>query len=815
VTVRVRNPEIGLIRDFHPDENGEYSFPVPPGNYEVTVIPDQTEHTGYSPAPGSVVSAGQDVVIPETELPARNSVIRGVVKDDSGNGIPGVPMDVWDPVTEARFTAVTDADGNYELALPAGEYLIMQSVSQGSDIFSQAGQQRVTLAEGADETAGEIEMESAPHTIIGSIKSTTGKLLRDAEGWAYGRFKDSLRAVARTRVKGGEFTLNVPAGTLYVGLELVPGSGYSFADEKEAVLSRRKAGGTAGAAISEMLKYEQTVQVDGSRTAKRVTIILEANDASIKGVLQDADGKLVSDVPGRVLATPAGEKSAAQTCDIKDGRFEFMVAEGVWNLSYELDTDRYMRSPALPIRVGALSGKAVTEKITLFPMGRVVSSLVKDDSGNPAVGVLARVRLPGGGDASGGVFEARAVTDYKGAFEIFVPSAESPARGWGQSASVTTAVSRCQAEEDEHEPPFMLTGTVLTDLEGVPQTVITKLETLRDIEYFSEYSFTYALRGALRSYYSYHQHKSLILEKAGSGHTFGMVQSCLREAAASTTRPASRPSGWRDAREDDPPFKLRSADTFIAGTVSDEDGEPVPGASVSGHSGDGQKAYGRTDESGDYRLYVARAGENGSNAWTLRAVSEAGDSSWSRSDSLLLDISGTDKTVIAEDISLKSEDDPLPRAEIEEFSPEDGISLTLSDGTRIQIPGNAVSTTGETLKLIVTPLAEGLPDTAENRVITHGYDITIYESGRSLSGELHKDVLITLRCDADDLEKAGIRARDIRPASFSETSGRWLPAENFTRDETGLRIRFRTNHLSVWALTGIVTEGLTGQITFR
>ena len=58
------------------------------------------------------------------------------------------------------------------------------------------------------------------------------------------------------------------------------------------------------------------------------------------------------------------------------------------------------------------------------------------------------------------------MTDSKGAFEIFVPSAESPARGWGQSASVTTAVSQCQAEEDEHEPPFMLTGTVLTDLGG-------------------------------------------------------------------------------------------------------------------------------------------------------------------------------------------------------------------------------------------------------------------------------------------------------------------------------------------------------------
>ncbi len=180
---------------------------------------------------------------------------------------------------------------------------------------------------------------------------------------------------------------------------------------------------------------------------------------------------------------------------------------------------------------------------------------------------------------------------------------------------------------------------------------------------------------------------------------------------------------------------------------------------------------------------MARADENGSNAWTLRAVSEAGDNTWSRNDRLLLNISGTDETVIAEDISLDSDADPLPRAEIEEFFPGDGISLTLSDGARIQIPGNAVSTSEETLKLIVTPLAEGLPDTAGNRVISYGYDITIYEteSGRSLSGQLHKDILITLRCDADDLEKAGIRTGDVRRPPSRKHPGAGSPPKTSPR----------------------------------
>ncbi len=815
VTVRVRNPDTGLTRDFHPDENGDYAFPMPPGSYEITIIPDESKYPGYTAAPPSVISTGNgDISIPEISLPARNSVLHGSVKDSQGNSVPGISLDVWNPEGGTRFTAVTDAEGNYEIALPAGEYLVMPSPGGGSGILYSDAPQRVTLEPDASETADEIRTESAPHTIVGTVRSRDGKMLEDVDAWAYTRMEDSPRAVARTRVSRGEFTLNVPAGTQYVGLELAPGSGYSFAEEKETSLGRRKPGisasATAEAAIAEMSEHEQTVRVNGRRSVTNVTVILEANDASVKGVFQDATGNPFSDVPGNVFVAPEGNKSAWQQCEIKDGKFELKVAEGMWNLSYSLDTDRYLRSPALPIHIRAVSGNAVIESISLVPMGRMVSGQITNADGNPAVGALARVRLI----AAGGVFEALAVTGSDGKFEVFMPSAgtERTARGWGQQASVTTAVSQCQAEEDEHEPPFMLTGTILTDLggEGVPQTVITKLETLGDMEYSSEYSFTYALRGAIRSYHSYHQHKSLILERAATSHTFGMVQSCLREAAASTIRPASRPSGWRDAREDDSSLKLRNADTFIAGTIFDGDGKPVRSAFVSGYSADGQKAYGRTDGNGDFRLFVARAGENGSNAWTLRAVYESEDA-WYRTDGILCDLSGTEKTVLVENLILKSVTDiPLPRPEIEEFPAEHGLTLTLSDGTQIQIPGNAVPTSEDTVRIFVTPRAEGLPHTADNRVISYGYEISLYEkeSGMRISDRLDKDILITLRYTDEMLEEWGMTARDIRPSSFSKTSGSWLPAREVTLDKEARKIVFQTDHLSLWALTGMVTEGL-------
>ncbi len=280
-----------------------------------------------------------------------------------------------------------------------------------------------------------------------------------------------------------------------------------------------------------------------------------------------------------------------------------------------------------------------------------------------------------------------------------------------------------------------------------------------------------------------------------------MVASCLRESAARTTLPWNRPGWGRDAKEDDGvTLKLRGADIFLAGTVPDTEGNPVPGASVSAYSGDGQKMDGRTDISGDYRLYIARADENSGNDWTVTAVRESADGKYHRGR-IQCDASGTDQTVPAEDISLTSRGE-LSVTQTGEFRAEDGWSHTLSDGTRIQIPGNAVPTDEEFVKAIVEPRADGVPESSGNHIISHGYSVSLFEreSGREILGMLDRDILMTFRYSGTDLTDQGIQAQNIRPAYFSEASGSWQRAESFTPDTSANRITFQTGHLSVWAL---------------
>ncbi len=120
--------------------------------------------------------------------------------------------------------------------------------------------------------------------------------------------------------------------------------------------------------------------------------------------------------------------------------------------------------------------KAAVANILLTPLGNMVSGQVTDDTGEPASDILVWVRVPRGEGDSGGILEARVLTDSDGKFEVFVPG-ETGKRGWGSQASVGTAVQRCNAEEDEYEPPFELTDDSFDELTdaGVPGSVIASL----------------------------------------------------------------------------------------------------------------------------------------------------------------------------------------------------------------------------------------------------------------------------------------------------------------------------------------------------
>ena len=245
-------------------------------------------------------------------------------------------------------------------------------------------------------------------------------------------------------------------------------------------------------------------------------------------------------------------------------------------------------------------------------------------------------------------------------------------------------------------------------------------------------------------------------------------------------------------------LKLRDADTVLEGKVL-MNGQPVRNAFVYAYSADGQKADGLTDSTGIYQLDIARVktGENGSNSWTLKAVlKQTADGMCYRSDGIHADISDAADKVAVSDLTLKSAGG-LPEPEMSEFKTEQGWTHILSDGTGIHIPEN-VTTGSLSLKAVIHPRTEGVPDDSENRCIGYGYFIEIY-AGENILGTLDKPVAITLGYTDEALAKWGLEEEDIRPAYFLENSG-WQAMDSFVIDKENNRIVFETDHLSVWSL---------------
>jgi hypothetical protein len=300
----------------------------------------------------------------------------------------------------------------------------------------------------------------------------------------------------------------------------------------------------------------------------------------------------------------------------------------------------------------------------------------------------------------------------------------------------------------------------------------------------------------------------------------GSVRQSSRSARAASSRRGT-PGGSASIE-----LTLRETDTVLAGTVLDTStGKGVKGAFVYAYSGDGQNASGVTaDDSGAFQLKVARAGEGegDSNIWSVSATWEPSDSSiYYRSSTETIDISGTDYTVTVPELSLEASGTPAS-AEVYEFSSASGGNCLLSGAgtasggkkqdsaaqaqglTGAEIPANVISAgQAQTLKITVDPQTQGLPETATDQLVGPGYAVAMYskETGKKFDSDLNKEITLTFSYTDEQFSGRGIGETNIRPAYFLEASGSWQPVKNFTIDTEKNTVTFRTDHLSVWALT--------------
>ena len=248
---------------------------------------------------------------------------------------------------------------------------------------------------------------------------------------------------------------------------------------------------------------------------------------------------------------------------------------------------------------------------------------------------------------------------------------------------------------------------------------------------------------------------------------------------------------------------LRDADTFLEGKVI-RNQTPIAGAYVSAYSQDGQKVHAYTDQNGVYQLQVARSDTKEGNTWKISAAYKPGEENiYYRSNETSFQISGTEPTVSVSNLSL-NEMEILPGTETYTFNVEKSWTRTLSDGTQIQIPANAmpIQRKETEVKITIEPRVEGLPDNLEYQIVNYGYAVTAREkkSSREILEKFNTEVLFIFRYTDAQLSALGISESDIRPAYFSESANAWQPVKSFTIDKTNNKVSFHAKHFSIWSL---------------
>jgi protocatechuate 3,4-dioxygenase beta subunit len=252
--------------------DGSYDLLVTAGKWEVNAMPDSSKNY-YNPKPPArlTVVAGTAAVA-DFVLYAADAGIEGSVVDVSGNTLADLygfvelssGVDVYGTAGSGSIGGPLER-GRFSFKAPAGSYSLRLHLPSGS-AYSAGAAQSVTLVAGQT-TSAVLKVNKNTSVISGSVIKEDGGVVTGIDIHIFATSQGGIWQEAKFDRSTGRYTLNVSAGTWYLGYYLDPTAGFISAREPNI-----------------------EVRVAEGATAKYDIKIAKA-DAMIKGRVSDPQGK--------------------------------------------------------------------------------------------------------------------------------------------------------------------------------------------------------------------------------------------------------------------------------------------------------------------------------------------------------------------------------------------------------------------------------------------------------------------------------------------------------------------------------------------
>ncbi|KAI2514176.1 protein of unknown function DUF11 [Fragilaria crotonensis] len=394
------------------DSNGAYIFSnVEPGAYFVVetnpdgypsnVSDEDSTPDGDSGDSNKAVDNSIPVTLQKSEsdtgndfVDSNNGAISGTVKDDDGQALKNVVIQLKDSAGSIIKTAATNVLGEYSFnELEPGEYTVVE-IQPGSHPISISDRDEVGDGDASDSDttvdnsiqvtlkAGETDAEnnfvdSNKGSISGNVTSADGDLLSNVlitllDG------SSSVVSTTLTDSNGKYLFAKIPPGDYRV-IEINRDDFPSNVSDKDE--SNDGDSGDNNDAVDDAIAV--TIQPG---EADKDNNFVDDNDGAISGTVTDDEGKPLENVKIELLkGGPAGDQPVDYPKNVSDG-----------DASDDGDADDLSTTPDDLIKVTLKAGELDSNNDFVDSNNGSISGTVKDDEGKPLAGVEIELQKPDG-----------------------------------------------------------------------------------------------------------------------------------------------------------------------------------------------------------------------------------------------------------------------------------------------------------------------------------------------------------------------------------------------------------------------------------
>ncbi|QQG44380.1 MAG: carboxypeptidase regulatory-like domain-containing protein [Candidatus Roizmanbacteria bacterium] len=779
--------------------SGQYTLKVGAGTWMVTPranygsSPENVDWT-YNKTSTRVKFANNDSPGTSTTVnftaQTANCAITGTVKAPDGSALSNpqssVYVSVWS-YNGGGNGANVDSNGAFNLKVPEGSYSLTVSSWQGN--YGSPAETKFTVKDANSDgtcdgyAAGNIRLISKNSTISGRVLDSNGAAVanknvntwkQNGGGWGNAETDSS-----------GNYSILVSAGTWMVSVSQDPGMSGSYS-------------GTTY--INNQAPLQVTV-ADGA-TSSSNNITLQIANATIDGRVVNSSGSTLTSLEMGYVYVETGESSSgpgpmtysAMGAPVKNGTFTLKVPAGTYNIGVSLPSGAgYCTGSATSVT--ATANSTISANVALTQATGTINGYLKKDSdtGSTITGVRAEVFAN-----SGAMNYAMAtVSTTDGSYSMQVCPGDWY-MGYWIDPSLTDGENNSYLRQPPSNNKITISGSqTATKNVIVKQNDATISGTVKDpdgtgfagvwvmVDTRSNDTAGSFSRGSMFSQGAMTSSDGTYSIKVPSGNTY-YVEAYVPPSYSyiNPSRVSVTPTSGGTSTVN---LQFGNADATITGTVT-QDSTPRS-AFISGWSETGGYSGTTADSNGNYSLSVS----TGTN-WHIKAMYDVSKTSFVRSaESVVTPTSGSNTL----NLSL-STSGAMPESTTVTYTASNQKTITLSDGTTINIPAGALASSG-TVTVTVTGKAQ-LPNQSLATPINIGYDITALDSnGSEITSNFNSNVTIVMPYTEATLTALGITENDLLAGYWDTTTNSWKSSDNVSVDTDNNTITITTNHFTDFA----------------